>query len=196
MEHTKMILQYRVCQKKHVLLLFSGLFLGVSQILLVEGSVNDTSKPADPTDIVRTVTNSTSRYDLQSQNTSTEPKVYSSETLTDQATFEPTNGFEPNNSQATTLTLFATSYTDSETAESDISETTSDELHFTNKATTKEGTSPPPSRILIGCLVLLFFIIIIGCLLFSIKNRRKMSYSMNYNKRPEDSGIPLNNVKA
>ncbi|CAI9587170.1 unnamed protein product, partial [Staurois parvus] len=118
-----MNLQYRVCQAKHVLLLFSGLFLGVSQILLVEGSVTGSSTRADLKSTPITVTNSTSIHDFQSQNTPTEKP-------TDQATSETTNG--------SVLPVF---HTVSEAPDSNISETTSDEL-FPINSTTKGATTP------------------------------------------------------
>ncbi|XP_073460543.1 uncharacterized protein [Aquarana catesbeiana] len=173
-----MILQYRVCQTKHVLLFISGVFLGVSQILLVEGSVAGSSTSADLKSTTITVTNSTSIYDFQSQNTSTEKPI-------DQATSETTSGSvlpvfhtvseAPDNSEPITQPEFSTSPADTKAPDSEHSET---------------------AGVLIGCLVGLFFIIIISCLAYHIRNKRKMSYSLNYNKHPEDSGIPLNNMKA
>ncbi|XP_040187477.1 uncharacterized protein LOC120919385 isoform X2 [Rana temporaria] len=194
-----MILQYRVCQTKHILLFISGLFLGVSQILLVEGSVAGSSTRADLKSTTITVTNSTSIYDFQSQNTSTEKPI-------DQATSEATNGSvfpvfhtvseAPDNSETITQPVFSTSPADTKAPDSGISETTSDELFTNNSTTATKGTTTPLGRALIGCLVGLFFIIIISCLAYHIINKRKMSYSLNYNKHPEDSEIPLNNMKA
>ncbi|XP_073460527.1 uncharacterized protein [Aquarana catesbeiana] len=194
-----MILQYRVCQTKHVLLFISGVFLGVSQILLVEGSVAGSSTSADLKSTTITVTNSTSIYDFQSQNTSTEKPI-------DQATSETTSGSvlpvfhtvseAPDNSEPITQPEFSTSPADTKAPDSGISETTSDKPFTTNSTTATKDTTTPLGRVLIGCLVGLFFIIIISCLAYHIRNKRKMSYSLNYNKHPEDSGIPLNNMKA
>ncbi|XP_073460520.1 uncharacterized protein [Aquarana catesbeiana] len=200
-----MILQYRVCQTKHVLLFISGVFLGVSQILLVEGSVAGSSTSADLKSTTITVTNSTSIYDFQSQNTSTEKPI-------DQATSETTSGSvlpvfhtvseAPDNSEPITQPEFSTSPADTKAPDSGISETTSDKPFTTNSTTATKDTTTPLGQhsetagVLIGCLVGLFFIIIISCLAYHIRNKRKMSYSLNYNKHPEDSGIPLNNMKA
>ncbi|XP_073460535.1 uncharacterized protein [Aquarana catesbeiana] len=175
-----MILQYRVCQTKHVLLFISGVFLGVSQILLVEGSVAGSSTSADLKSTTITVTNSTSIYDFQSQNTSTEKPI----------------------GEPITQPEFSTSPADTKAPDSGISETTSDKPFTTNSTTATKDTTTPLGQhsetagVLIGCLVGLFFIIIISCLAYHIRNKRKMSYSLNYNKHPEDSGIPLNNMKA
>ncbi|XP_072261975.1 uncharacterized protein [Pyxicephalus adspersus] len=187
-----MILHYRMCQTTYILLLFSGFLLGISQISVVKGSVTSSSTHVDVNSTVTTVTNSTSNYDLQSQDSSTKR----GESLA--ATSKPTNesklpAAHTSSEAPYSKTLSATS---EPTNESQVPVLyTSSEAPYSSEAT-PQPTKTPDNGILIGCLVCLFFIVIIISLVFIFKKKQKSSYSLNNNKSPEEAEIPLSNVKS
>ncbi|XP_072261974.1 uncharacterized protein [Pyxicephalus adspersus] len=214
-----MILHYRMCQTTYILLLFSGFLLGISQISVVKGSVTSSSTHVDVNSTVTTVTNSTSNYDLQSQDSSTkrgeslaatskptnESKLPAAHTSSEapyskslEATSKPTNesklpAAHTSSEAPYSKTLSATS---EPTNESQVPVLyTSSEAPYSSEAT-PQPTKTPDNGILIGCLVCLFFIVIIISLVFIFKKKQKSSYSLNNNKSPEEAEIPLSNVKS